>query len=80
MISISFCVTCHGQECDVNSKCIECSLRPLDVFDKYLKHLKSLLAKLKSKKFRDSQKDSSCKLPCKSSEHLSQIDLSFSYL
>ena len=62
------CFTCCGQDCDFENKCIECSLWSNDVFEKYLKHHKSLIAKAKSNK---SRKDTSGKPQCKSS--ISQV-------
>ena len=31
------CVTCRGQDCTLDLKCVECSLWQSDVFDKYVK-------------------------------------------
>ena len=61
-------VTWREQDCDLDSKCIECSLWCDDIFEKYLKHHKSLVSKSKYKK---SHKDTSGKSPCKSS--ISQV-------
>ena len=58
------CLTCCGQDCTLDHKCVECSLWPSDVFDKFVKHCRSLVSKSRSKKLR---KDSSGAVPCKSS-------------
>ena len=57
------CVTCRGKDCTLDLKCVECSLWPSDVFNKYVKHRRSLISKSRSKK---SRKDSSGAVPCKS--------------
>ena len=57
------CVSCRVQDCNFDNKCIECSLWPSDVFEKYIKHHRSLISKSKSKKLC---KDSSGTIPCKS--------------
>ena len=67
------CVTCRGLDCDVDERCEECSLWPLDMFEKYLKHCKSLLAKCKVKNLHGSQKESFSKIPAKV-ESLGQSD------
>ena len=66
------CVNCRGQECDSSNKCVECSFWSDDVFEKYVKHRRSLISKSKSKKLKGSMKDSSGKLPCKSLDNKSQ--------
>ena len=66
------CVTCRGQECDSSIKCIEWLSWTDEVFEKYIKHRRSLIAKSKAKKLRGSMKDSSGKLPCKSLGNKSQ--------
>ena len=52
-----------------------CSSSADDVFEKYVKHRRSLISKSKSKKLRGSMKDSSGKLPCKSLGNKSQGEL-----
>ena len=59
-----FCSGRRGQECIPDNKCMECRDWPPDVFDKYVKHMKSLVAKSKARKSR-SDKDS--KKPSQSS-------------
>ena len=42
------CVTCCGQEYEFHNKCVECLSWPDDIFEKYVKHRRSLLAKSKA--------------------------------
>ena len=65
LIYDKLCATCRGLDWDVNELCEECSLWPLDMMEKYLKHRKSLLVKSKAKKLRGSQKESFSKFPAK---------------
>ena len=53
------CVTCRGEECEFNNKCFECLSWPDDIFEKYVKHRRSPLAKYK--KLRGSLRASSGK-------------------
>ena len=72
------CVTCRGQEYEFHNKCVECLSWPDDIFEKYAKHRRSLLAKSKAKKLRSSLKASSIQPSSEASESQVQGNPSFS--
>ena len=54
------CSTCRGKDCQENDKCTECEQWTQEVFNKYIRHKRSLEKKSKSKerkKERDNKKD-----------------------
>ena len=56
----TFCSRCRGHECDLSNKCVECNDWPSDVFEKYMKHQKSLKARSRKpkKEVTESKSDS----------------------
>ena len=46
----NLCVKCRGLECDHDNKCPDCIEWPKDVFERYIKHQKSLKSKAKKPK------------------------------
>ena len=44
------CSNSRGQECHYDNKCVECKTWSAEVFDKYIKHVKSLASKSKARK------------------------------
>ena len=72
------CVTCRGQENEFHNKCVECLSWQDDIFEKYVKHCRSLLAKSKARKVRISLKVSSIRPSSEASESRVQANPSFS--
>ena len=46
----NLCTKCRGHDCYFDNKCPDCIERPKKVFEKYIKHQKSLKSKAKSLK------------------------------